>query len=160
MKAISGKRSKTEADFDELARLEFLGGLYMGKNGPVIPPQNIRGMLIVAARKRREGKLAEAGVFVMNNTELEYDGPKDADSLWEDESFRHRAIVRVRNNRVARTRPIFNEWEAKVKVTYDDDVLNESQLDEWFEISGSIIGQGDWRPLFGRFEVANGNGHK
>lgn len=157
MKTISGKRAKTEADFEELARLEFLGGLYMGKNGaglvPVIPPQNVRGMLIRAARKRKEGKQAEAGIFILDNSYLEYEGPKDADALWEDESYRHRAIVVVGRNRVARTRPMFPEWEAKVKVTYDDEVVSESQLDEWFDIAGHIIGLGDWRPQFGRFEI-------
>lgn len=153
MKAISGKRAKTDADFEEMARIEFLGGLYMGKAGPVIPPQNVRGMLIRAARKRKEGKQAEAGVFVLDNTQMEYDGPRDADALWEDESFRHRAIVVVGRNRVARTRPIFNEWQAKVKVTFDDELVNERQLDEWFEIAGGIIGLGDWRPQYGRFEV-------
>jgi hypothetical protein len=160
LKAITGKRSKTDADYEEMARIEFLGGLYMGKTGPVIPPQNVRGMLIHAARKRKEGKLCEAGVFILQNSELEYDGPRNADALWEDESFRDRAIVVVGRNRVARTRPIFNEWVAKVKVTYDDDVLNEGQLDEWFSIAGSIIGQGDYRPLYGRFEVVSENGHK
>ena len=160
LKAITGKRAKTDADYEEMARIEFLGGLYMGKDGPVIPPQNIRGMLIRAARKRKEGKLAEAGIFILDNSPLEYDGPRDADGLWEEESFRDRQIVVVGRNRVARTRPIFNEWEAKVKVTYDDDVLNESQLDEWFQIAGSIIGHGDYRPQYGRFEALSGNGHK
>ena len=153
LKAITGKRSKTDADYLEMAHVEFLGGLYMGEDGPVIPPQNVRGMLIRAARKRKEGKLCEAGVFILNNSSLEYDGPREADALWEDESFRNRAIVVVGRNRVARTRPIFNEWASKVKVTYDDDVLNEGQLDEWFRIAGSIIGQGDNRPLYGRFIV-------
>jgi hypothetical protein len=153
MKATSGKRAKTDADYEEMARLEFLGGLYMGKSGPVIPPQNVRGMLIRAARKRKEGKQAEAGVFILNNAVLEYNGPTDADALWEEESFRHRAIVVVGRARVARTHPIFEEWQAKVKVTYDDELVNERQLDEWFEIAGSIIGLGDWRPQFGRFEV-------
>ena len=155
IKAISGKRSKTDADHDELARLSFLGGLYMDEDGPVIPPQNIRGMLIRAARKRKEGKLAEAGIFILDNSYLEYDGPRNADALWEDESFRHRSIVVVSRSRVPRTRPIFNEWEAKVKVNYDDDVLNESQLDEWFAIAGSIIGQGDYRPQYGRFMIVD-----
>jgi hypothetical protein len=162
LKVITGKRSKTDADYEEMARIEFLGGLYMGEpeDGPVIPPANIRGMLIRAARKRKEGKLAEAGIFILDNSPLIYEGPRDADSLWEDESFRDRQIVVVGRNRVARTRPIFNEWAANVKVTYDDDVLNEAQLDEWFQIAGSIIGQGDYRPQYGRFEVLNGNGHK
>ena len=157
LKKVSGKRAKTEADHMEMARIEFLGGLYMGQNGdgimPVIPPQNIRGMLIRAARKRKEGKLAESGLFIMDKSILEYEGPKEPDDLWADESFRHRALVVIGRSRVARTRPIFHDWEATVKVTFDDEIINEAQLDEWFEIAGHIIGQGDWRPQYGRFEV-------
>ena len=39
MKAISSKRNKTGDDFDELARLEFCGGLYMtdGNGKPCVP---------------------------------------------------------------------------------------------------------------------------
>lgn len=158
LKAISGKRKKTDADHEEMGRLEFLGGLYMGQNGhglqPVVPAQNIRATLIHAARKRREGKQAEAGVFVLDPLYLEYDGPTDPDDLWEKGSpFVDRSIVSVQRNKVARTRPIFPHWEGKVNVTFDDEVLNESQLDEWFRIAGQIIGFCERRPMYGRFEV-------
>lgn len=153
MKIISGKRAKTEADHEELARLEFLAGLYMAKGGPCIPPQNLRGMLIYAARKRKEGKLAEAGVFVTDNMLLEYDGPRDPDELWKDGRFTDRRLVVVNRARIARTRPVFDEWQGVAKVFYDDDVLSEHQLDEWLIIAGSIIGLGDYRPQYGRFEV-------
>jgi len=157
MKAVSGKRNKTPADHQEMGRIEFLGGLYMGQNGkgiaPVIPPQNIRGMLIRAARKRKEGKLAESGLFIMDNTFLEYEGPTDPDEMWEDGRFTDRRMVVVSRSRIARTRPVFDEWEATVDVTYDDEIISESMLDEWFQIAGHIIGQGDNRPQNGRFEV-------
>lgn len=157
MKAISGKRAKTEADHMEMSHIEFLGGLYMGNDGPVIPPQNVRKMLIEAARKRKEGKLAEAGIFVLDAFPLIYDGPRNADALWEAESFRDRRIVVVGRNRIVRTRPIFNEWQSKVKILFDDDVLNQGHLDSWFEIAGNIIGLNEMRPQYGRFEVMNGH---
>ena len=37
MKLISGKRKKTDSDLDELARLEFLAGLYLEGGDIVIP---------------------------------------------------------------------------------------------------------------------------
>ena len=37
LKAVAGERAKTDADFEELARIEFLGGLYVCENGPCIP---------------------------------------------------------------------------------------------------------------------------
>jgi len=75
MKKISGKRSKTEADYEELARLEFQGGLYMGQDGPVIPATCIEAMLINGAKKSKEGPKAKVGIFVTKNARLEYDGP-------------------------------------------------------------------------------------
>lgn len=153
LKQISSKRAKTDADFEEMARIEFMAGLYMDKNGPVLPAENLTAMLIKAAKKRREGPAATSGMFVLEHASLEYEGPREAASLWEDEQYRHVALVVVQRNRIARTRPIFHEWSAVVKVTYEDELVNETQLDEWFDIAGAQIGIGDWRPRFGRFIV-------
>lgn len=161
IKIISSKRKKTDADHEEMARLEFLGSLYMDENGPIIPARTMRAMIVNAARKRREGKLAEAGVFVVENASLDYDGPRGADELWEAKINTSREIVRVGQARVVRTRPIFHEWEAVVKVLFDDSVVSGHQLDEWMEIGGSIVGLMEMRPQMGRFTVVesvkNGN---
>lgn len=160
MKVISAKRNKTDADHEELGRIEFLGGLYMGEEGPIIPPAAIRKMIIEAARKRKEGKLAEVGVFILASSPLVYDGPRDPDQLWEVVSFRDRRIVVIGRNRVMRTRPIFNQWEAFVNITYDDEIVkNVAQLDLWMEDAGQIVGLHEMRPMYGRFEIV-GNGHK
>jgi hypothetical protein len=153
LKQISSKRSKTDADFEEMARIEFIAGLYMNVDGPIIPAENLTAMLIKAAKKRREGPGATSGMFVLEHSRLEYEGPRNAAELWEDERFRHVALVRVQTSRIARTRPIFHEWTAVVKVTYETEQVNERQLSEWFDIAGSQIGIGDWRPRFGRFVV-------
>lgn len=153
LKAISGKRKKTDADYEELARIEFMAGLYMGETGPIIPAANVDSMVINAARKNREGKIAQSGAFCMKNAVMEYDGPRTADELWSEDRFRHVAIVRVQSARVARTRPVFNEWSAVVEISYEDSVVNKAQLDSWMHIAGTQVGLGDWRPQHGRFSV-------
>ena len=35
---ISSKRAKTDADYEEMARIEFFASLYMAADGPVLPP--------------------------------------------------------------------------------------------------------------------------
>lgn len=35
IKEISGKRAKTAADYEEMARLEWLGSLYLNQHGPI-----------------------------------------------------------------------------------------------------------------------------
>ena len=151
MKAISGKRKKTDADYEELAKIEFFAALYIDKTGPIIPSANIDSMLVNAAKKLREGPLVKSGVFCLKSASLEYDGPRDPAGLWAAETFRHVAIVRVQMARVARTRPVFNEWAADVSLNIEDSLVNPAQVDAWMNVAGSQIGLGDWRPQHGRF---------
>ena len=158
MKAVSGKRKKTDADYEEMSRIEFLAGLYMGKDGPVIPARNVDSMLVNAAKKNREGPLAKSGVFCPRDANMDYDGPRTAEELFADERFRHVAIVRIQMARIARTRPVFADWSATVAVQIEDTVVNPKQVDDWFHIAGTQIGLGDWRPQHGRFSVKRVNG--
>ena len=54
MKKVTGKRVKTDADYEEMARIEFLAGLYMGTGGPIIPSMLIDSVMINAAKKTKE----------------------------------------------------------------------------------------------------------
>lgn len=151
IKQVSSKRIKTDADYEEMARLEFLAGLYMSESGPVLPPNMIDSMLVFAAKKSKEGQIAKGGVFCLNAASLEYVGPRTANELWESDDFRFSAIVRVGTSRVARTRPIFKEWSASVRLHVESTVVNIARIDEWMRIAGTQIGLGDWRPQYGRF---------
>lgn len=152
IKQISSKRNKTDADYEELARLEFFGSLYLDPNGPVIPASNIEACLINAAKKRTEGNKAKAGMYIAAHASLLYNGPRTAENLWADDVFRFSAGVVVQRARVMRMRPKFDQWQATVEVNYDDEQVDLSALDTWVEIAGSQIGLGDWRPRYGRFE--------
>jgi len=151
LKQITSKRKKTDADIEEMARLEFMGSLYMSKDGPVIPADALNAMLVNAAKKSREGELAKTGVFCEDHARLEYDGPRDADSLWKAGTFRDTRGVRVNSARVQRTRPVFPEWAATVTFVVDDEVVNPARLDDWMRTAGKMIGLLDFRPRYGRF---------
>lgn len=153
MKQITSKRNKTDADHEEMARIEFLGSLYMSTEGPVIPANCIEGTLVNAAKKRREGGVAKSGMFCDTHARLEYAGPRLAEELWKDEQFRLASLVKVGTAKVVRTRPIFREWSAVIAVTYDDEQINLSSVNEWVKIGGSIVGFLDWRPKYGRYEA-------
>ena len=157
LKQISCKRKKTDADHEEMARIEFYAGLYIGKDGPIIPARNVDSMLVNAAKKNREGQAAKSGVFCLRDATMEYDGPRVVEDLWADERFRHVAIVRIGTARVARTRPVFSEWTAKVQVQIEDTVVNPKQIDDWFHVAGTQVGLGDWRPQHGRFSALRMN---
>jgi hypothetical protein len=151
IKEVSGKRNKTEADYEEMARLEWLGGLYLLDGKPCVPGYVVEATLIKAARKQRKGKQAEAGLFVMKDFPLEYDGSRDPRELCENEAFHLCVPVRIKGNRIMRTRPIFQEWAVTVEVEINLNLVNEKDLDLWMETAGSEIGFMDWRPKYGRF---------
>lgn len=153
MKRVSSKRVKTEEDYEELARLEHMGGLYFDSDvGPYLPGQNFERCLVDAARITKAGKKIERGVFVETDVNpLSYDGPRDIAGLWKDENFRHAASVKVTTNRVTRTRPQFREWSVEAEGMFDAAVINLAELQEIADTAGRMIGMGDWRPRFGRF---------
>jgi len=152
MKKVSGKRQKTEDDYRELARIEFLSGMYLKDKKPCIPGFVFESCLVSAAKKTKRGKLALAGMFVPDDSLLEYSGAKDIDKLYQDDKFRLTTSVRIQNNRVMRTRPKFDEWAVKIEIKYDPKVLNESDVIEIAKTAGDV-GLCDWRPKFGRFSV-------
>lgn len=153
MKQTSSKRAKTDADYEEMARIEFLASLYLAPNGPVLPSFVFDATLVNGAKKSKEGMSAKSGAFCLDNAVLEYDGPRTAEELWRDERFRHVALVRVGNARVARTRPIFTEWSAVVSVNIETGIVNPARVDDWLAVAGAQVGIGDWRPQHGRFQA-------
>lgn len=154
MKAISGKRKKVDADLEELARLEFLGGSYADKNGcPIVPGELIEAALVNGAKKSKLGKVFKAAVFCEGDFLLKYDGPKTMEKLWKDEKFRLTCAARVQNSRIMRTRPMFEKWELIADVEFLDDVVQEKDVMDAIIEAGRTVGIGDWRPKFGRFNV-------
>lgn len=153
MKRITAKRTKTEEDYEELARFEHMGGLYFDPDvGPYVPGQNFERCLVDAARITKSGKKIERGVFVETDVNpVSYDGPRDIDGLWKDANFRHAASVKVGMQRVTRTRPYFREWVVAADGMFDAAVINLEELQEIADTAGRMIGLGDWRPRFGRF---------
>jgi hypothetical protein len=153
LKKISGKRAKTDSDHIRMAEIEFMAGLYMGEQGPIIPNFVFDSMLVNAAKKSKEGTIAKSSVFCVNHSDLDYEGPRKAEDLWELEQFRHVALVRVGMARIARTRPVFTKWSTVAEFNVETTVVNPGRIDEWMEVAGTQVGLCDWRPQHGRFTV-------
>lgn len=154
MKKLTSKRgNKTDADLEELSRLEWYGSLYYHNGSPCLPSEMLEACLTEAAKKKRKGVQAKTGIIVQDNAVLQYDGPTDPDVMWKSGQFIHKVGVKVQRNRVIRTRPIFRQWAADLKIHYLPSVLNKSDIIEFVEIAGQLVGLGDWRPKFGRFSV-------
>ena len=75
MKEVSSKRAKTDADYEELAKIEWFAGLYLVNKEPCIPGYVFEAALIgkgSSARKERMGKEAAASLWVTQDFPLEY----------------------------------------------------------------------------------------
>jgi hypothetical protein len=159
-KTITSKRNKTDADHEEIARIQFLSGLYLDETGPIIPAFVIDAVVINGAKKSKEGQVAKSGCFSLQHAKLEYDGPRSAAELWADDRFRFGVNVKVGQSKVPRMRPIFREWSAVITLSTEDTLVNEARVYEWLAAAGTQVGVGDWRPQYGRFTVERLNGKK
>lgn len=156
MKAISGKRSKTDDDHIEMARLEYAGSMYINADlGPYIPGENIERCLVDAGKITKKGTAIQRALFIKTDINpLLYKGPRTLEELWADENYRHVASVKVQTSRVMRTRPHFPEWTVVAQGVLDTSILDLAELGSIAETAGSMIGLGDYRPRFGRFTVS------
>jgi hypothetical protein len=151
---LTRKRFKVEADHREVARAEWVGGLWLHEGRPCVPGEALEASFVEAARTRRLGRQAKAGLLVGSPATLVYEGPRDLEQLWEDSRFRLRTPVAVAGRRVVRTRPRFPHWSIEFEAEFLPALLDRRQILEIFKVAGVRCGLGDWRPKFGRYEVS------
>jgi hypothetical protein len=159
MKAVSSKRKKTDADYDELARLEWLAGLYRIDGDLVIPDYVIESTMIGGAKKSKRGPQAKCGLFFTEHASLQFDGKPEIitdetlSEMFASGDFTHTIGVKVGMAKVMRTRPVFRNWNITALAQYDPDVLNMRDVEEIAIDAGKLVGIGDWRPKHGRFDA-------
>lgn len=153
LKEITSKRKKTDEDLSEMARREWLGGLYLNEKGEVcMPGENIEAMLVEAAGAQKMKKFFKAGVFCEGIFKVEYSGPKNIEKLWDSGEFRLTAGCKLNGKvRIMRTRPIFREWALTCTVSYFPQVVDRKNVVDAMEYAAVFVGLGDWRPRYGRF---------
>lgn len=153
LKEITSKQKKTEADHEEIGRLEWHGGLYLHNGLPCVPAEAQKATLWNASKTLKLGRKVKAGLFVYDHAMLDYDGPVDIDALWADETFRDRRPMKVNGSTVIRTRPKFDTWSFDMVIGFDDEVLNASQVDQFVHLGGRLIGLLEGRPAYGRYNA-------
>lgn len=159
MKAVSSKRKKTDADYDEMARLEWLAGLYRIDGDLVIPDYVIESTMIAGAKKSKRGPQSKCGLFFTEHASLQFTGKPNVindqtlEQMFLSGDFTHTIGVKVGMAKVMRTRPMFRHWSINAIAQYDPDVLNLRDVEEIARDAGKLVGLGDWRPKHGRFEA-------
>ena len=158
IKKLTGKRKKTEADHIEIRRLEFLAGLYMDEYGPIVPTRCVRAMLIHGARKDKNGKQFESGLFIETSPSVEYDGPRSAQEMWEG-GFAWSTPCGNQRSTIIRTRPRFEEWSITFVAELDTELVSLADYQLALARAERSVGLLDGRTIgFGRFnsEILDG----
>lgn len=166
--AVSKKRNKTISDHEELARLEWYGGLYTTSpveavDGDItvpedckitVPAWNLIRCLQDGARRHKRGVDVPKGIHPLTeHCQFEYDGPTDLADLWADGRFMLRKTVGVQRARTTRTRPLFYPWKATLPIEVDPVIFDLDTLANLWEDAGRYSGLGEMRPVYGRFHA-------
>ena len=154
LKAVTSKRPKTDADLEKMAEIEFKAGLYVDQNGDItVDGRVIEATVHAGAKKTKAGKIALAAMFIEPGCTFTYDGPAGVEERWGDPAYRLTVAVKVGQSKVMRTRPIFKNWKLVFTASVLEDQANAETVKQWVEDAGMLVGMGDWRPRYGRFEL-------
>lgn len=155
LKAATSKRKRTEDDNLEIQRIEWEGGLYLNSKGDVhIPKECLWATFYAGAKKSKQGPQYKAGVYINDNGNLIYDGPRNIEGLREKfHQFSDVRLCTVSQKRVLRTRPIFSDWKVKFSVEFDPSIIEESDVIAAVANAGRTVGLCEMRPMYGRYKV-------
>lgn len=159
---VTGRRKKSIAEHEEIAHIEFLGGLYTtppityplngAKAKPCVPAWNVVRCLQDGAKRQKRGADVLRGIVPLTeDAVLRYEGPTDPEKLWKDGGFALRKSVGIQRNRTMRTRPFFTDWQAELDVEVDVTIFDLHTLRKAWKDAGTYSGLGDMRPVYGRF---------
>jgi hypothetical protein len=159
MKALTGKRKKTDEDHLDIKRAEWHGGLYTNEDETevVVPVDWILAMALGGAKKSKDGPKVKSGVFeIAPYFPLQFAGKikGKVSELFDAEHFVDYRGVGVNGKRVMRCRPRFPNWSLDIALDYDETVLDGRELLQFITVAGQLLGIGDYRPRFGRFTVS------
>lgn len=157
---ITSKRKKTEEDRREIARLEFLGGLYVHDNRVVYPQANIKRCFKEAAKATRQGKTIDralnfADPVIAPRLPLVFNGENmTPEELYNAGGYHDTTIVAVKTSKLPRCRPSILPWGITCEWLVFPNLMGVDELQAIAEAAGLIEGLGDNRVNGdGRFRV-------
>ena len=159
-KKLTSKRSKSLEDHRDIARSEWMGGLYYDSDiGVYLPTASIRRSLIEGARLHKLGKHISRSVIFLEHKgfPLIYKGPSDPAKLYETPKFVDTRSVKVGTSKLMRNRPRFDEWSCSGQFSFNEAMLSLDELKMAYDAAGHFCGIGDYRPskdgMFGTYDV-------
>jgi hypothetical protein len=150
LKALSGKRNKTEDDYAEMVRVEWEGGLYWDDDlGPYLPARYPVAALRASGAMTKHKTALVRGLTVSapdggERLPIEYDGPRTIADLWDEaETYCDVRAVKVGQARVFRARPRFPEWAVTFRAMLDTEQVDLDVFEAIVARAGRLIGMGE-----------------
>lgn len=127
-----------------------------------LPSEYLRMSVIGAAKFRQDPRsprksamdLFKAAVVSLSPLSPITTATGELPKTWD---YEHRCRVTIQRNGVTRTRPAFKEgWRVEVPLMCNlPEYVSPRDLNEVVAQAGRLIGVGDFRPTYGRFQVVN-----
>lgn len=145
--AKKGSKAKKEDDVESY--------VYRDENGDLaIPGEYFRMSMILAAKYKQDPRLPRKSAMdlfkagIVSLTDLGSLGVKDWDYL-------DRRRVTIQRNGITRTRPAVKAgWKTNIVFqVLTPEYISPDLLNETLQSAGRLVGVGDFRPTFGRFQV-------
>ena len=168
-KHFTGKRTKADADHQNLRVIDWAYSGYWSEPGeviindadntvsfegfadPYLPSQNFQRCLRNGATAFKLGKEVERALIVENEARIEYDGPRTAAEMLRQPRFILTSpVVRQKVTNWV-TRLVIPQWSVTYQLTVDDDRISVDALERIIGAAGRFEGLGTWRPRYGRF---------
>lgn len=151
----TSKRNKTDDDIEAIYKLEWEAGLYYNDGKPIMPTNCIKAMIRSAAKLNKLGKNIQRGVVLIGEeVPILYPGPKDRESMWKSGNFSDIRSCKVKQSKVMRCRPIFNDWSLIFTLALNESIMDMKEIVDILILAGEIEGLCENRINgFGRFEV-------
>jgi len=157
LKELTGKRTKTDEDLNEIFHLKFLASCYWNKKGEYILPSNMIAKSFEAgAKENKLGAKFQRSVFVFNDAILKFkDNGCTPEELWTDHSETYVDIrpVGIMKSKVVTARMIIPEWSCEGELHFDETQLNKSEVWLSLQNAGSRYGVGTYRQQYGRYKI-------
>lgn len=158
IKRYTGKRKKTDEDHQTIARLEWEAGLYWEDGiGPYIPSENVLKCMRDAGALAKQGSAVVRAVVAAEQffplKGARWSASHTVQQLWDANLKDYRRVGNQKNS-VMRCRPLFPDWSLDVPLIVETSILDRDDVITIAERAGLMMGLGDFRPRFGRFEVA------
>jgi hypothetical protein len=153
MKAKKGSAAKKTDNLDSYVRRNEGGFI-------CLPTEYLRMSVVNAAKFRQDPRSPRKSASDLYKAAVVSLSPlspivmRDG-KLAKDWEYEHRCRVMIQRSGITRTRPAFKEgWSAELSLMVNlPQYVSPADLHETLTMAGKVIGVGDFRPTYGRFQV-------